>query len=43
MGLLSFNIYIADLQGKLDCICHQYADDTIVYIKHQSLRNLHLA
>ena len=31
MGPLIFNIYIADLQGKLDCACHQYADDTTIY------------
>ena len=31
MGPLIFNIYIADLQEKLDCACHQYADDTTVY------------
>ena len=30
-GPLIFNIYIADLQGKLDCACHQYADDTTIY------------
>ena len=31
MGPLIFNIYIADLQGKLDCAFHQYADDTTIY------------
>ncbi|RMX43327.1 hypothetical protein pdam_00014956 [Pocillopora damicornis] len=36
MGPLIFNIYIADLQGKLDCACHQNAD---AFIKHRSLAN----
>ena len=31
IGPLIFNIYIADLQGKLDCACHQYADDTTIH------------
>ena len=31
MGPLIFNTYIADLQGKLDCACHQYADDATIY------------
>ena len=24
IGPLIFNLYVADLQGKLDCACHQY-------------------
>ena len=39
MGPLIFNIYIADLQRKLDCACHQNAD---AFIKHRSLVNLHV-
>ena len=40
MGPLIFNIYIADLHGKLDCAFHQNAD---AFIKHRSLVNLHFA
>lgn len=31
MGPLIVNLYIADLQGKSDCACYQYADDTTIY------------
>ena len=31
MGPLIFNIYIDDRQGKLDCACHQYADDATIH------------
>ena len=28
LGPVLFNLYAADLQKKLDCLCYQYADDT---------------
>ncbi len=28
LGPLIFNIYVSDLQGKVQCRCYQYADDT---------------
>ncbi len=28
LGPLIFNIYVSDLQGKVQCCCYQYADDT---------------
>ncbi len=28
LGPLIFNIYVSDLQGKVQCHCYQYADDT---------------
>ena len=27
-----FNLYVADLQKKLDCPCYQYADDTTFFL-----------
>jgi len=32
LGLALFNLYVADLQGMLDCPCYQYADDTTFYL-----------
>ena len=32
MGSLIFYIYVADLQGKIDCACHQYADEQLFII-----------
>ena len=32
LGPVLFNLYVADLQGMLDCPCYQYADDTTFYL-----------
>ena len=32
MGSVIFNLYVPDLQDKLQCSCFQYADDTTFYI-----------
>ena len=32
LGLVIFNLYVADLKSELHCDCHQYADDTTFYI-----------
>ena len=32
LGPVLFNLYVADLQGMLDCPCDQYADDTTFYL-----------
>ena len=31
LGPVLFNLYVADLQKKLDCPCYQYADDTTFF------------
>ena len=32
LGPVLFNLYVADLQKKLDCPCCQYADDTTFFL-----------
>ena len=32
LGPVLFNLFVADLQGTLDCPCYQYADDTTFYL-----------
>jgi len=32
LGPVLFNLYVADLQMKLDCPCYQYADDTTFFL-----------
>ena len=32
LGPVLFNLYVADLQKKLDCPCYQYADDTTFFL-----------
>lgn len=39
IGPLIFNIYVADLQGKLDCACHQYTY-AIMLLKQPSQENV---
>ena len=39
LGPLIFNIYVSDLQGKVQCRCHQYADDTTL-LQHSKPQEL---
>ena len=39
LGPLIFNIYVSDLQGKVQCCCYQYADDTTL-LQHSKPQEL---
>ena len=39
LGPLIFNIYVSDLQGKVQCRCYQYADDTTL-LQHSKPQEL---
>lgn len=41
LGPVIFNLYVADLQDKLQCPCFQYADDT-TFLIHSKPSDLHL-
>ena len=38
LGPVLFNLYVGDLQKKLDCPCYQHADDTTFFSTHKGGR-----